>query len=174
MNLYLRLIWALLRAWRAPVIQAGDTIERHFTVLPNDIDVNGHMNNGRYLTILDLMLIEYFVRFGFFKVCVRNGWRPMAGGSFITYRRGLSPFQRYTVRFRTEGSNVHWNFMRFEFWAAGQLCAAGYVKGAVVGRKGLVTNAESCAQLGVAQDTRMPEPVAHWLAGEAALMNSLR
>jgi acyl-CoA thioesterase FadM len=25
-------------------------------VLPNDIDINGHMNNGRYMTIVDLML----------------------------------------------------------------------------------------------------------------------
>ena len=62
------------------------------------------MNNGRYLTMLDLMLIEYFVRFGFFGLMLKQGWRPMAGGSFITYRRGLKPFQRYTLRFRTEGS----------------------------------------------------------------------
>ena len=170
MNLYFRLLMALWRAWRQPRIQPGDTIERTFRVLPNDLDLNGHMNNGRYLTMLDLMLIEYFVRFGFFGLMLQQGWRPMAGGSFITYRRGLKPFQRYTLRFRTEGSNEHWNFMRFEFHDGERLCAAGYVKGAVVGKLGLVPNAQSCALLGWEQDTRMPAPVAHWLAGEEALM----
>ncbi|MCZ8236225.1 MAG: hypothetical protein O9335_13830 [Inhella sp.] len=53
---------------------------------------------------------------------------------------------------------------------ARKLCAAGYVKGAVVGKQGLVPNAQSCALLGWEQDTRMPAPVAHWLAGEEALM----
>jgi hypothetical protein len=40
----------------------------------------------------------------------------------------------------------------------------------VVGKQGLVPNAQSCALLGWEQDTRMPAPVAHWLAGEEALM----
>jgi Thioesterase-like superfamily len=121
------------------------------------------------------LLIEYFMRFGFMKLVIRQGWRPMAGGSFISYRRGLAPFQRYRVRFAFEGSNEHWNFMRFEFLdSQDRLCATGYVKGAVVGRQGLVRNAESCALMGIEQDRRVPEPVAHWLAGEQALMASPR
>ena len=175
MNLYLRLLIALWRGWRLPSIRPGETIERTFRVWPNDIDLNGHMNNGRYLTMLDQLLIEYFIRFGFMKHVVRQGWKPMAGGSFISYRRGLQPFQRYRVRFATEGSNEHWNFMRFEFLdAQDRLCATGYVKGAVVGKQGLVRNAEACALMGMAQDTRVPEAVALWLAGEQALMNASR
>jgi acyl-CoA thioesterase FadM len=175
MNLYLRLLWALLRAWRQPAIQPGETISRRLTVLPNDIDVNGHMNNGRYLTMVDLMLIEYFGRIGFIKHLLRQGWRPMAGGSFISYRRGLKPLQRYQLRFRIEGSDSSWNFMRFEFVdAQGRLCAAGYVKGAVVGRQGLVPNAQSWPLMGLQQVDEVPEPVALWLAGESALMASAR
>jgi acyl-CoA thioesterase FadM len=175
MNLYLRLLWALLRAWRQPAIQPGETISRRLTVLPNDIDVNGHMNNGRYLTLVDLLLIEYFGRVGFIKHLLRQGWRPMAGGSFISYRRGLKPLQRYELRFCIEGSDANWNFMRFEFVdREGRLCAAGYVKGAVVGRQGLVPNAQSWPLMGLQCVQHMPVPVAHWLAGESALMASTR
>lgn len=175
MNLYLRLLWALLRAWRQPALQPGDTLTRRLTVLPNDIDVNGHMNNGRYLTLVDLMLIEYFGRIGFIGHLLRRGWRPMAGGSFISYRRGLKPLQRYWLRFCVEGSDANWNFMRFEFVDdAGRLCAAGYVKGAVVGRHGLVPNATSWPLIGWPVVERVPAPVAHWLAGEQALMGSPR
>ena len=88
---------------------------RSLRVLPNDLDINGHMNNGRYLTVVDLMLMEYFVRSGFARVMLREGWKPMSGGSFISYRRGLKPLQTYTLRFRLDACDGHWNYMRFEF-----------------------------------------------------------
>ena len=175
MNLYLRLLWALLRAWRQPAIRPGETISRRLTVLPNDIDVNGHMNNGRYLTLVDLMLIETFVCLGFVPHLWRQRWRPMAGGSFISYRRGLKPLQRYELRFCIEGSDANWNFMRFEFVdAQGRLCATGYVKGAVVGPQGLVPNAQSWPLMGLQRIDHLPAAVAHWLAGEQALMAAPR
>ena len=99
MNLYLRLLWIWLHARLKPPIRVGATIEMRLRVWPNDIDVIGHMNNGRYMTIIDLALIEYFTRTGFLKVIVRKGWRPMLGGSMISFRRGLKPFRRYTLRF---------------------------------------------------------------------------
>lgn len=172
MNLYLRLIWAALRSWRLPPIDAGDWIERHFRVLPNDLDINGHMNNGRYLTIVDLMLVEYFVRSGFAQAMLKAGWRPMSGGAFITYRKGLKPWQRYRLRFTLAGADAAWNYMRFEFLRDdGVLCAAGYMKGSAVSRAGLVPNTDSYARMGRRFEPQpLPGPVRHWLAAEAAVM----
>ena len=174
MNLYLRLLWTLLRSLRLPPITLGDTLERSLRVLPNDLDINGHMNNGRYMTLVDLMLVEYFVRSGFARVMLRQGWRPMAGGSFITYRKGLKPLQRYRLRFRQEGADKHWNYMRFEFLREdGTLCAAGYMKGAAVGRQGLVPNANSYATLGLPfEPMDLPQAVRHWLEAEGSVMAS--
>lgn len=173
MNLWLRLVWAVLRAWRLPTIKAGDTIERHLRVWPGDLDINGHMNNGRYLTIIDLMLVEYFVRSGFARVMMKSGWRPMSGGAVITYRKGLMPWQRYRLRFTLAGADRAWNFMRFEFLREdGQVCAAGFMKGAAVGRQGLVPNAESYARMGQTFEARpLPAAVEHWLAAEQAVMD---
>ena len=172
MNLWLRLVWALIRAGRLPRIASGVTIERHLRVWPGDLDINGHMNNGRYLTILDLMLVEYFVRSGFARVMLRAGWRPMSGGAVITYRKALMPGQRYRLRFALAAADHAWNFMRFEFLREdGTLCAAGYMKGAAVGRTGLVPNAESYARLGQPFEQQpLPEAVAHWLAAERAVV----
>jgi acyl-CoA thioesterase FadM len=171
-NLYLRLLWALLRSARLGSIEPGDWIERQLRVLPNDLDINGHMNNGRYLTIVDLMLVEYFVRSGFAKAMLQAGWRPMSGGAFITYRKGLKPWQRYRIRFTLAGADHSWNYMRFEFLREdGVLCAAGYMKGAAVGRDGLVPNQRSYAKLGRAfEPGELPRPVTHWLAAEAGVM----
>ena len=173
MNLYLRLIWTLLRAWRGPRLGVGDTLVRSMRVLPNDLDVNGHMNNGRYLTLIDLMLVEYFVRVGFAATMLRQGWRPMAGGSFITYRRGLKPLQTYRLRFRLDAGDTHWNYMRFEFVRDGRVCAAGYMKGAAVGRAGLVPNAQSYAAMGLAPPAAaLPAPVRDWLAAEHGVISA--
>jgi acyl-CoA thioesterase FadM len=169
--LYFRLLLTLLRAWRAPAITIGQTLERSFRVLPNDIDVNSHMNNGRYLTLIDLMLIEYFARIGFVTVLLRKRWRPMSGGAFITYRRGLKPFQMYRIRYRIDACDKHWNFMRFEFLDGDKLCASGYMKGAAVGAKGLITNEVSYAELNqTVLKKPLPVAVEHWLAAEKALI----
>lgn len=172
MNLWLRLIWALLRAWRLPAIEPGAVIERRLRVWLGDLDINGHMNNGRYLTIIDLMLVEYFVRSGFARVMVKAGWRPMSGGAVISYRKGLQPGQRYRLRFSLAGANEAWNFMRFEFLREdGTLCAAGYMKGAAVGRTGLVPNRESYGRLGLSfEPGELPAAVQHWLSAERALV----
>jgi acyl-CoA thioesterase FadM len=172
-NLYFRLLWTLLRAWRLPKLVIGATLQREFRVMPNDLDINLHMNNGRYLTLIDLMLLEYFVRVGFMKALLKNSWRPMAGGSFITYRRGLEPFQIYTVRYRVDACDDNWNYMRFEFLNKDKVCAAGYMKGAVVGRKGLVSNAQSYAALGVSVPTSaLPIAVNSWLSAEQNIMQT--
>jgi acyl-CoA thioesterase FadM len=172
MNLYLRLLWALLRSRRLPRIAPGDTIGRRLRVWPGDLDINGHMNNGRYLTIIDLMLVEYFVRSGFARVMFKAGWRPMSGGAVITYRKALLPWQRYRLSFTLAGADVAWNYMRFEFTREdGTLCAAGYMKGAAVSRGGLVPNAQSYARMGHAfTPQRLPDAVLHWMAAEAAVM----
>jgi acyl-CoA thioesterase FadM len=172
MNLYLRLLWALLRCTRLRRIAPGDTIERHLRVWPNDLDINGHMNNGRYLTLIDLMIVEYFVRTGLARVALAAGWRPMSGGAVITYRKGLKPWQRYRLSFTLAGADAAWNYMRFEFRRAdGTLAAAGYMKGAAVGRAGLVPNATSYARIGHAFEPRaLPEAVQHWQAAESAVM----
>ena len=173
MNLYLRLLLTLLHAWRAPRLAPGQTLERRLRVLPNDLDVNGHMNNGRYLTVIDLMLVEYFVRTPFATAMRRHRWRPMAGGSFITYWRGLKPFQVYMLRFRLDAIDAYWNYMRFEFVHEGRVCAAGYVKGAAVARSGLVSNADSYAAMGVALPTaELPVAVCDWLAAEHGVMST--
>ncbi|SEJ26602.1 Acyl-CoA thioesterase FadM [Variovorax sp. OK605] len=173
MNLYLRLLMTLLRAWRAPRLVPGDTLERQLRVLPNDLDINGHMNNGRYLTIIDLMLVEYFVRTGFASTMLRQGWRPMSGGSLISYRRGLSPLQAYTLRFRLDATDQHWNYMRFEFVRGDRVCAAGYMKGAAVGRGGLVPNQDSYAAMGLVPPAHpLPAPVRDWIAAEQGVMSA--
>ena len=138
MNLYIRLLWTLLRAHFMRALGFGDTLSQFWRVLPNDIDINLHLNNGRYLTMVDLALIEFFSRTGFLKALVTQGWQPMAGGVLISYRRDLKPLQRYELRFRWLCSDERWNYMGFEFVRGDKVHAAGIMKGGAVSKEGLV------------------------------------
>ena len=53
MNLWLRLIKVVLRALFARRIGILDTSRITLRVWPNDLDFNGHVNNGRFLTLAD-------------------------------------------------------------------------------------------------------------------------
>jgi acyl-CoA thioesterase FadM len=133
----------------------GETIELKMRVWPHDLDINGHMNNGRYMTITDLALTEYLTRTRFIKVALRKGWRPMLGGSIISYRRALKPFAVYTLRFSMICWDARWNYMAFEFLQDGRTMAHGHSKGAIVSRNGIVSSADACDAMGL--DLASPE-----------------
>ncbi|MBV8048838.1 MAG: thioesterase family protein [Paludibacterium sp.] len=147
MNLYLRLLYTWIRACFKSRIQIGDVIELALTVLPNDLDFNGHMNNGRYMTIVDLGLIEYMTRCGFLRQALKRGWRPVLGGAMIAFRRGLKPWRSYQLRFSVVSWAGNWSYMRFEFVHRGEVMAVGYAKGGILSRDGLIPCAKTFAAI---------------------------
>jgi acyl-CoA thioesterase FadM len=170
LNLYFRLLLTILKAWRAPRIVPGDTIELSLRVMPTDLDLNGHMNNGRYLTMVDLALATVFIRSGFARLCFARGWRPMGSGSIVYFRRGLTVFQRFTLRFSLDAWDDLWSYGRFEFLRDGQVCATGFVKGAAAGRGGLVRTADIYPALGFQQASpAFPEDLRAWIAADQLL-----
>lgn len=170
MNLYLRLILVWVRACFKPAIRLGDTIDVPLTVLPNDLDLNGHMNNGRYMTIVDLALVEYMTRAGFMGPALKRGWRPMLGGSMIAFRRGLKPFCRYRLRFGVLCWDERWTYIRFEFQHDGRTMAVGYTKGGIVGKEGVVGSDTLCRVLGVdPASAPIPPAVATWIEADRLL-----
>ena len=67
MSLYLRLFWTVLAlTWRKP-IGLLETSAINLRVWPNDLDVNLHVNNGRYLTLADLGVVTLSGRMGVFR-----------------------------------------------------------------------------------------------------------
>ncbi len=143
MNLYLRLIGVIIGALIRPKICFDGNHSITLRILPNDLDINNHLNNGRYLTLLDLASMDLFLRSGILKKAIFKGLRPIVGGVIVTYRKGLSLFERCTLSIRLEASDTRWHYFRFVFLnSRNELSAIGYFKGAFISKNGFCPSDE--------------------------------
>jgi acyl-CoA thioesterase FadM len=144
----------------------GESVVR-LRVWINDLDTNLHMNNGRYLTIMDLGRLDFIVRTGLGGIMVKRRWRPMVGSAVIRFRRGLAPFERYELKTRVVWWDDKWFWIEQRFERDGTLVAIGAVKGLFRQPTGNVSTPEVLALLGV-QDrpAAMPDWIAAWRDAE--------
>ena len=63
--------------------------------MPDDLDVNVHMNNGRYLALMDLGRFDLMVRARLYRPKEHRQRWPVLGSTMVRYRRSLQPFQRF-------------------------------------------------------------------------------
>ena len=109
MNLWLRLIWLWFSSRFRPRLASLEPSRISMIVLPNDLDTNLHMNNGRYLTLMDLGRADIFLRSGFFAATRSAGWTPVLSAASIRYRRELRLWRRFTIETRI----VYWEATAF-------------------------------------------------------------
>ena len=174
MNLLLRLITTLLRARRRSRLGPLDESVITLRVLPTDLDANMHMNNGRYLSIMDLGRFDLTVRNGLLRATLRRGWRPVVGSVVIRFRRSLDPFQRYDLRTRPVCWDEKWIYLEQRFEREGELAAIGLVKALFLGKGGPVATAQVFPTVGLTGDSPpMPETVDLWRRSERALSGGL-
>lgn len=170
MNLYLRLLIALCHTLRTPVNHTAD-LACTFRVWPHDLDAFGHMNNGRYLQIMDVARVRWMARTGVLGAMLRQRWSGIIGGSLTRYRHSLRPFQRYRVRTRLAHWDDRWFYFEHTFLDAHDRCvAAGLSRVALRRQGGWVTTDEAVRQ--VIPGARPPEPppyLAAWLALDQAV-----
>jgi acyl-CoA thioesterase FadM len=170
MNLVVRLLLVLVGAFRGPRLGPLDESVVRFRVLPNDLDNNLHMNNGRYLTLMDLGRTDLVVRMGVVRRLLQRKWRPVVGSLTIRYRRSLEPFQRYELRTRLVAWDDDWFFVEQRFVRGGELVARAFVKGIFLGPEGRVpTQAVVDASGHGIASPPIPEGLRRWAEAEAML-----
>ena len=99
MNLILRMIYVFVSSYFKEKLSIDKPINSlSLMVLPNDIDINLHMNNGRYLTICDLTRIDMFIRTGLAKTMMYEKWMPVISEHTMIYKKPLKLFKRYDVK----------------------------------------------------------------------------
>jgi len=142
MNLYLRLIRVVVLCALAARRGVLESFALGFRVWPTDLDLNLHMNNGRYLTLMDLGRMQLLVTPRLAWPLLKRRCMPVVAAISIQYRRPLSPFQRFTLHTRILGWDDKWVFMEQRFETARGTAAVAVVKGAILeGRRTMPTQA---------------------------------
>ena len=170
MNLFFRVLAVLWGALWGPRRSPLDVSVLSFRVLPNDLDPNWHMNNGRYLTIMDLGRLDMTLHSGLMRAVIRNRWMPVLGGATIRYQRPLQPFQRYTLTTRILGWDEKWIYMEQVFDSGGKRMATALVKALVRGRDRSIPTAEVMREVGVDLPSPvLPDQLRAWIAVDEAI-----
>jgi len=135
MNLIFRMLYIIIRSFFCERIEVGNfTSELSLRVLPNDIDINFHMNNGRYLTICDLNRVDMFARSGLLKAMFKRNWMPVIAEHTMTYKKPLNMFARYTVKLEVIRWDEKYFYMKHTFEKGDRIVAEGTSKGCVYAR----------------------------------------
>jgi len=163
MNLYLRLFLLLFRL--IGLRRTGPLEESRvgFRVLPTDCDINLHMNNGRYLSFMDLGRLHLVAQIGLLGIILRKRWGAALGAAEINFIRPLAPFQRFELITRLVTWDEKYAYLEQRFEAGGVLCAHAFVKGLFVDRCGKISSAAVAAALGTnVAPPPMPEELRIW------------
>ncbi|GGA66862.1 hypothetical protein GCM10011490_16900 [Pseudoclavibacter endophyticus] len=161
MRISLRLVIVLLRAFLRSRRAAADVSRIPMRVGPGDLDLNGHMNNGTYLTLQDLGRIDYLVRTGIFERTRARTWNAVVVAQTITYRASLHLGERFLVETRYLGYDDYGVYMEQRFTVDGQLRSTSYVRARFVGPDGPIGAAELVEVL--PEMSRLPDRVPAWV-----------
>jgi acyl-CoA thioesterase FadM len=133
MNLYFRLIWTLIISrFKKPVSVLNDFCSNHI-VWPNDLDVLGHMNNGRYFTVTDIARLQALIRAGIWQAMKRRKIYPVIAAESVQFFRPLMPWQKYSILTGMRAWDAKFFYIEHRFVSKGKLVALMLIKVRVIG-----------------------------------------
>jgi acyl-CoA thioesterase FadM len=105
-----------------------DSSKISLRVWPNDIDINLHMNNSRYMAVLDLGRFDLIWRMGLMSKMRQEKWRPVVGSATIAFYKSLNAFQKFSIKTRLVYWDAKWFYLEQHMYRNGALVCHAYVK----------------------------------------------
>jgi acyl-CoA thioesterase FadM len=136
MSLLLRLLLLLLTAPFRPRCVVFGPARKRFLVCPPDLDVLLHVNNGVYLTMLDVARVDLLLRSGVARTLWRNGLYPVVAAETIRFRRSLKLFQTFEVETAVIGWDDKAFILQHRFLRGEELVAEAIVRSRFLRRRG--------------------------------------
>lgn len=135
-----------------------------FRVVPTDLDVLRHVNNGVYLTLMDLGRVDLMRRSGTMKLLDERGWYPVVSAQTITYRKSLTLGQRFVIATRVIGLDEKAFYLSQTFLVGETVYAHAVVQGRFLRRAGGSVPVEELVEAvgGVPEGLELPGWVQDW------------
>lgn len=141
-NSFVRIPALAIRHRIRPLSRIGlfdeDVLRMHVGL--QDIDFNLHLNNARYLSLMDYGRVHLMAATGILTPVLRDKWAPLVGSLSITYRRSLRLFAPFTLTTRVLCWDEKWFYMEQVFRSREGLAAIAWVKGLFRAKDGNVSS----------------------------------
>ncbi len=146
-----------------------DVARTRFITLPTDLDILRHMNNGVYLSILDVARFDMLMRNGLWRILKERDWYPVVVSETISFRKSLALGQSFTVESRILGFDSKAVFVEQRCVRPGadgkpEIYAHGYIRGRFLKRTGGVVAIDELIEAvgDVPVGTSVPEWLLEW------------
>lgn len=128
MHMLLRMLILFLKKRSLKKSQFGETTEFSMRVLPVDLDILMHVNNGMYFSYMDFGRYNMIFRNGAYDLSRQKGWYSVVAGETIKFKRSLQLWQKFTIKTQIIGNDERYFYIRQTFVSQGKVMAIGMVK----------------------------------------------
>ena len=139
---FTRMLLHLLRSRRRPTQGIWDDYSLPLRVLPTEIDIFMHVNNGMYFSIMDLGRLDMMVRSGVWNTIRNKGWSGVVSAETISFRKSLKLGQRYSVETRISGIDDRAVYFEHRIVVEGEIYARAFVATLLISENGTITRDE--------------------------------
>jgi acyl-CoA thioesterase FadM len=148
------LLW-ITSHW-GPRYRVHDVGRLTLRVLPTDLDINNHVNNGVYFSLMDLGRFDLLHRSGAWATMMKKGFYPVVAAQTITYRKSLQWRRRFVLETRMAGYHDRALFVEQRFVVDGEIYARAFVRARFLKRSGGVVTVDELNELAGMDLTRLP------------------
>ena len=167
MKLWFRILYVMLSWRRRSKLRIDEVSKITLRVWPTDLDVYNHMNNGVFLTLMDIGRFDQGLRTGYWQKWNKLGWYPIVVNSTISYRKSLEPWQKFDLETKVLGWDDIAYYIEQRFVRDGEIYARAIMRGRFLKRSwGILTPQEVMEGSGgwPGEVPIVPEWVLRWAA----------
>jgi len=164
---YLRLFKTLVKAHLKSPMSVDDESVLKMRVFFSDMDFYPELNNGRYLTLMDLGRIELALRTGLWRTVRQKKWGLVVAGASIRYRHRLKAFRRFNLHTRIVAADDRWFYFHQYTSRKGKTYSSALVRTGITSKLGVVPVRRVLEALGMPNwNPGMPPWVEAWINAE--------
>lgn len=160
---FMRMLLQLLRSRRRSAQGLWDTYSLTLRVLPTEIDIFRHVNNGMYFSIMDLGRLDMMVRSGVWEALRAKGWSGVVSAETISFRKSLKLGHRYDVDTRVIGVDERTVLFEHRIVVGEEIFTRAYVATRLTSKTGRITREDMIEVFGPPPEgLELPDWVRNW------------
>lgn len=128
MHMILRTILIFLKRGLIPKAHFNEKTTVTMRVLPTDLDLLWHVNNGVYFSFMDFGRWDMVFRNGMYDLAAKKGWFAVVAGETIKFKKSLELWNKFQLETQNIGFDEKYFFIQQKFFYKNELMATGLVK----------------------------------------------